>query len=353
MSVSEFDLIQRYFTRATPGAVLGVGDDAALLKVNTGMELAVSTDMLVSGTHFFPDADPFFLGHKTLAVNLSDLAAMGATPRWATLALSLPSVDGAWLEKFSRGFFSLAERYGVELIGGDTTRGPLNLSVTIMGEVPKGEALRRDSACVDDDIWVSGVLGEAALALAHLQGRIELPQQIFAACAVHLHQPQPRVALGLALRNIANSAIDVSDGLLADLGHILERSGVGAEIEFDVLPCPLEQNPLQLPPLRQAQDRLVRRRAKFAPPLTRGGREGFGVNELSGLIQNCVMAGGDDYELCFTAPAVHRTEIENISATLALPLTRIGKIIAGDKCTVRAADGSIMQIKEQGYDHFA
>lgn len=314
--MSEFDLIRRYFTRPTPGVTLGVGDDAALLRVDEGMELAVSTDMLVSGTHFFPDADPVLLGHKTLAVNISDLAAMGAAPRWATLALSLPSVDEAWLEKFSQGFFALAERHGVELIGGDTTRGPLNLSVTIMGEVPRGAALRRDGAQAGDDIWVSGSLGEAALALAHLQGRIVLPPEVFAACAKRLHQPQPRVALGLALRGIANSAIDVSDGLLADLGHILERSQVGAEIEYAELPCGV-------------------------------------LNHGELIAQRCILAGGDDYELCFTAPSAHREKISAISATLALPLTRIGSITAGKGCTVRAADGSAMQIEEQGYDHFA
>jgi thiamine-monophosphate kinase len=359
--MSEFNLIQRYFTRATPNAILGVGDDAALLSVSEGMELAVSTDMLVSGTHFFPEADPLLLGHKTLAVNLSDLAAMGATPRWATLSFSLPSIDEDWLEKFSRGFFSLADQYQVELIGGDTTRGPLNLCVTIMGEVPKAKALRRDGAKADDDIWVSGTLGEAALALAHLQGRIVLSENIFAACAAHLQQPQPRVTLGLALRGIASSAIDISDGLLADLGHILERSKVGAEILFDALPCLVaseidelgalisnysqEQNPLQPP--------LVRGRAKPAPPLSRGGWERFGVDDLSEVLQNCILAGGDDYELCFTAPIEYRAEIEKISATLALPLTRIGKITPGSGCSLRAADGSRMQIKDTGYDHFA
>lgn len=314
--MSEFDLIQRYFTRATPSATLGVGDDAALLRVGGGMELAVSTDMLVSGTHFFSDADPQLLGHKTLAVNISDLAAMGAMPRWATLALSLPSVDEAWLEKFSRGFFALAEQHGVELIGGDTTRGPLNLSVTIMGEVPRAAALRRDGARVGDDIWVSGSLGEAALALAHMQGRVMLPPGVFDSCARHLHQPQPRVALGLALRGVAHSAIDVSDGLLADLGHILERSRVGAEIDFAALPC------VSLPADAQ-------------------------------IAQRAVLAGGDDYELCFTAASAQREKIAAISATLALPLTRIGTITAGNGCTVRAADGGMMQIKEQGYDHFA
>ena len=167
--MSEFSLIKRYFTRATPGTVLGVGDDAALLRVSSGMELAVSTDMLVSGTHFFADADPYILGHKALAVNISDMAAMGAQPRWATLALSLPAEDDAWLERFSAGFFSLADEYQVELIGGDTTHGPLNLSVTILGEVPQGKALRRDGAQLDHEIWVSGKLGDAALALAHMR----------------------------------------------------------------------------------------------------------------------------------------------------------------------------------------
>jgi thiamine-monophosphate kinase len=314
--MSEFDLIQRYFTRPTPSCVLGVGDDAALLRVGDGMELAVSTDMLVSGTHFFPDADPVLLGHKTLAVNISDLAAMGATPRWATLALSLPSVDEAWLEQFSRGFFALAEQHGVELIGGDTTRGPLNLSVTIMGEVPRGAALRRDGAKAGDDIWVSGALGEAAWALAHLQGRIALPPEVFGACAQRLHQPQPRVALGLALRGVAHSAIDVSDGLLADLGHILERSQVGAEINYAAIPCGT-------------------------------------LDSAEPIVQRCVLAGGDDYEICFTAPSAHREKIAAISASLAVPLTRIGSITAVHGCTVRAADGSAMQIKEQGYDHFA
>jgi len=171
--MSEFDLIHKYFTRSTPSAELGVGDDAALLRVPDGKELAVSTDMLVSGTHFFPDADPFLLGHKTLAVNLSDLAAMGAVPRWATLSLSLPSVDEQWLQRFSEGFFALADDNGVELIGGDTTRGPLNLCITIMGEVPRGKALLRDGAKVGDDIWVSGKLGQAALGLANLQGKFK------------------------------------------------------------------------------------------------------------------------------------------------------------------------------------
>jgi thiamine-monophosphate kinase len=316
--MSEFDLIRRYFTRPSPSAALGVGDDAALLSIASGMQLAVSSDMLVSGTHFFADADPFLLGHKTLAVNLSDLAAMGAQPRWATLALSLPLVDENWLERYTSGFFALAQQHGVELIGGDTTRGPLNLCVTIMGVVPTGSALRRDRAQEGDDIWVSGTLGNAALALAHLQQRIRLDDAAWLICGAALHQPQPRVALGLALRKVAHGAIDISDGLMADLQHILLASGLGAEIEFAALPVSATAQIYLDQPL---------------------GRES-------------VLAGGDEYELCFTAPTLHRAGIINISARLEVPLSRIGRVVRGSGSVVRAADGSIINIKEYGYDHF-
>ncbi len=318
MSLSEFDLIRRFFTRATPGALLGVGDDAALLQVEAGNVLAVSTDMLVSGTHFLPDADPFLLGHKALAVNLSDLAAMGAAPRWATLAVALPEADEAWLAQFSAGFFALADQHGVELVGGDTTRGPLNLCVTIFGEVPAQLALRRSGARAGDEIWVSGRLGDAALALAHLQGRIALSDAEFAACAPALHRPQPRVALGLALRGIASSAIDISDGLLADLGHILEASQLGAQLYFPALP---------LSPALHAH---------LSRPLAR----------------QCALAGGDDYELCFTAPAARHAELTELAERLNLPLTRIGKIVAGRDCTLHDAAGNPLNVENGGYDHF-
>ena len=342
--MSEFDLIRRHFTRATPSALLGVGDDAALLQVPAGEVMAVSSDMLVSGTHFFPDADPYLLGHKTLAVNLSDLAAMGATPRWATLALSLPYrqhepplsnfppqagertneslreletyIDDAWLERFSAGFFALARQHHVDLVGGDTTRGPLNLCVTIMGTVPAHQALRRDGAQVGDEIWVSGKLGDAALALAHLQGKVVLSGDEFATCATALHSPQPRVALGLALRGIAHSAIDISDGLQADLGHILAASHVGAVLDYAALPLSSVQ--LSHP--------------DFA--------------------QQCVLAGGDDYELCFTAPATRHTELLRIAQEITLPLSCIGKVIAGSGSVVHDAQGNILQLKSRGYDHF-
>lgn len=320
----EFDLIRRYFTRPATGVVLGVGDDAALLRVPEGMELAVSTDMLVEGTHFLPAADPFMLGHKTLAVNLSDMAAMGAAPRWALLAGSLPRENAAWLQAFSDGLFALAGEHGVALIGGDTTRGPLVLCVTILGEVPSGAALRRDGAKAGDDIWVSGRLGEAALALAHLQGRLQLPDGEFQSCARRLHQPQPRVALGLALRELAHSAIDISDGLLADLGHILERSQVGASIDFSALPL---------------------------PPVLRNLLGGGGIGRELAL--HCALAGGDDYELCFTAPSAGRADISALAQRLSLPLARIGVILEQPGCLVQDADGSPIEIKETGYDHFA
>jgi thiamine-monophosphate kinase len=316
--MNEFDLIRRYFTRPSPGALLGVCDDAALVKASGDNVLAVSTDMLVCDTHFLPDADPFLLGHKTLAVNLSDMAAMGAKPRWALLAISLPEANEQWLEHFSAGFFSIAKQYSVDLIGGDTTRGPLNMCVTILGEVPAHQALRRDGAHPGDEVWVSGKLGEAALALAHLQGHIVLSDGEFSECSPALHQPQPRIELGLALRGIANSAIDISDGLLADLGHILDASRLGARLELTELPI----SPLL--------------RAYFHLPLA----------------QQCALSGGDDYELCFTAPAVHHAKILGISEQLGLPLTRIGMIVAERGCLVLDAAGNPINVEATGYDHF-
>lgn len=312
--MSEFDLIRRHFNRPAPNALLGIGDDAALFQVSAGSVTAISTDMLVGGTHFFPDTDPFWLGHKTLAVNLSDLAAMGAVPRWATLAIALPQADDVWLERFSAGFFALAQQHGVDLIGGDTTRGPLNLCVSIIGEVPSQLALRRDGARAGDDIWVSGKLGDAALGLAHLQGKVVLPQAALATCLTALHAPVPRVALGLALRGIARSAIDISDGILADLGHILARSQVAARIVFDDLP--------------------------LSKILCDSGQS------------KLALSGGDDYELCFTAAVEHRASIEHIAAQLQLPLTRIGTIVAGTGCVVHDANGHTINIEGSGYDHF-
>jgi thiamine-monophosphate kinase len=317
--LSEFELIRRFFTHATTHTVLAVGDDAALMAVTPGMELAVSTDMLVAGRHFFHDADPRLLGRKALAVNLSDLAAMGARPRWATLSLALPQADEAWLAAFAGGFFEMADQYGVDLAGGDTTGGPLNICVTIMGEVPSGMALRRNSARVGDEIWVSGQLGDAALALAHLQGRVTLSAHDALPCQGALHDPTPRVALGEALRGIAHSAIDISDGLLADLGHILECSAMAADIEFAALPA------------SAILRRLLPDEAARA----------------------CLLAGGDDYELCFTAPAARHQEIAAIGLRLGVPLTRIGVIRAGSGVRLRDESGKEMKIGKTGFDHFA
>lgn len=317
--ISEFDLIQRHFSRATPGAVLGVGDDCALLQPGTGMQLAVSTDTLVADVHFFADADPQKLGWKSLAVNLSDLAAMGATPRWAMLALTLPEADDDWLAAFAAGLYRCADQFGVSLVGGDTTRGPLSLTLTVIGEVPPNQALRRDGAQAGDDIWVSGTLGDAALALAALQGRVNLTDADLATLAARLHAPTPRVELGLALRGLATSAIDVSDGLLADLGHVLARSGVGAVVEYAHLPL------------------------------------GEIVNDYAAHPQfdACVLSGGDDYELCFTAPATHRKAIAEIAMRLGVRLSVIGSIRAEPGLMVRDAHGQALDVRCTGYDHFA
>ena len=303
---SEFELIRKYFDRPARSAVLGVGDDAALLRPGAGMELAVSADLLLEGRHFRAGADARKLGHKSLAVNLSDMAAMGAAPRWATLALALPAADEAWLHGFARGFFALAERFGVELIGGDTVRaptgGPLVICITILGEVPRGLALTRAGAAPGDDIWVSGELGGAALGLA---------QPAIAAAAQRLDEPEPRVALGERLRGIANAAIDVSDGFAQDLGHVLERSGAGAVVEYERLP------------------------------------------KFSGADRRQVLSGGDDYELVFTARQEKRAEIEALSAKLTLALARVGSMRAGEpKLLVLGKDGAPIAV-ERGFDHFA
>lgn len=315
----EFDLIAKHFTRATPGAVLGVGDDCALLAPTPGMQLAVSSDMLLEGRHFSPQDSPAGLGHKSLAVNLSDLAAMGATPRWATLAIALPDENDAWLTAFARGFFRMADMHAIELVGGDTTRGALTISITVMGEVPPGQALRRDGAQVGDDIWVSGVIGSAALALAYRQGRLFMEQIDAAKVLPALYLPTPRIELGMALRGLASSAIDISDGLLGDLGHILERSRVGATLEFSALPTL---------PVAQAY-----------------------LHEA--VARECVLAGGDDYELCFTAPASRHDAVLAAAASASVAVTRIGHIHAEPGLTVIDVNGQPLHIDKTGYDHFA
>jgi thiamine-monophosphate kinase len=316
--LSEFEIIARYFSPATTHTVLAGGDDAALVAVRPGTELVVSTDMLVGGRHFYEDAPAYGVGHKSLAVNLSDMAAMGAVPRWATLSLALPSADEAWLEAFARGFLDLARTYDVDLIGGDTARGPLNICVQIMGEAPAGKALRRSGARPGDDVWVSGVLGDAALALAHLRGEVQLRGGDLTASLQRLQQPQPRVALGQALIGRASSAIDVSDGLVADLGHIAERSGAKGAIEWMRVPVSAA---------------LARRRGEP-------------------LAQRCALAGGDDYELCFTADPALRTELDDLAGRVGLPLTRIGRMEAGQGVVVRDASGAPLDMSDGGFDHF-
>lgn len=317
---TEFDLIQQYFTRPTRHTNLSVGDDAALISIAAGMELAISADMLVAGTHFFPDADPYQLGWKSLAVNVSDMAAMGASAQWATLTIALPNNNTQWLSEFSRGFFACAAQFDIDLIGGDTTRGPLTISVQIMGEAPTGKAIKRSGAKAGDEIWVSGNLGNATLALAHILGKLTLTDAEFRQCESALHNPQPRVALGLALRDIANSAIDISDGLLADLGHILERSGVGATLQLNSIP----------------------RSACLDAQLA--------VNREQAL--NALLTGGDDYELCFTASAESNAAIVKLGTALKLPLSMIGKIQAQQSLLVQGQNNEILDFKKTGFDHF-
>lgn len=317
---SEFDLIRRYFMRPVRHTLQGIGDDCALIALRPGMELAISTDMLLEGTHYLPGAEPVTLGHKTLAVNLSDLAAAGAEPRWATLAIALPDADEAWLAAFARGFFVLAGRYSVDLIGGDTTRGPRSFCVTVMGEVAQGHSLKRSGASAGDDIWVSGELGGAALALAARLGKIALPAAARAPLDARLDAPEPRVELGLRLRGLASAAIDVSDGLAGDLLHICERSRLAASVDFALLP--------QSSALARLADARLR--------------------------EDCLLSGGDDYELLFAAPPARRAEVAALALQLSLPLTRIGRMLGGAPAvTVLDAAGAPLAHRGRGYDHFA
>jgi thiamine-monophosphate kinase len=326
--LGEFELIRRFFVR--PGvpvrAMLGIGDDCALLAPADGA-LAVSTDMLVQGRHFFDDVDPAALGHKALAVNLSDLAAIGARPIGCTLALALPSADAGWLRAFADGLFALADAHGCELVGGDTTRGPLNICITVFGEVPPALALRRDRARAGHDVWVSGTLGAAAWAVA---GRLRpdpdapAPDPALTAAALRrLDRPQPRVALGLALRGVGAAAIDLSDGLAGDLGHVLERSSaaagepLGATLSWPAIPV---------------------------DPLLDGLPDGRRA-ELA-------LAGGDDYELLFTAPPAQRAALAAIAGAGGLTLSRIGTIDPLPGLRIVGADDRPITVPARSFDHF-
>ena len=317
MSLGEFDLIARYFTRPARRATLGVGDDCALLAVAPGMQLATSCDMLVEGRHFLSTVSPQHLGHKALAVNLSDLAACGARPLAFTLALALPQADEAWLAGFSQGLLTLADAHACELVGGDTTRGPLTVCISVFGEIPAGQALLRSGARPGDELFVSGTLGDARLALEAFRGTVALAGDAFADMRRAMEQPQPRVALGMALRGVASSAIDVSDGLLGDLGHVLRSSGVGAVLDVDALP---------------------RSAAMAAQPVA--------------VQRECTLAGGDDYELLFTVPPGAVDAACAAAARVGLAVTRIGHINPSPGLHLRDAQGRSVAQTHTGFDHF-
>jgi len=316
---SEFDLIARYFTRTAPAGLLGVGDDCALFPVPPGEQVATSTDLLLEGRHFFPDVDPKALGHKALAVNLSDLAAMGARPIGCVLGLALPRLDEPWLAAFAEGFHALAAAHGCPLIGGDTTRSAhdLAISVTVFGAVPPGQALRRDGAEAGDDIWVSGELGAADVAYRLLDGQYPADASLLAATRGALEWPQPQVALGLALRGIATAAIDLSDGLLQDLGHILAASRLGACLRFSDLPAAASVAGLADAPLRRA-----------------------------------LLGGGDVYQLCFTAPVARREAVAAAAQAAGARVTRVGQTQADAGLSVLDPRGQPMAALPAGFDHF-
>lgn len=322
MALGEFELISKYFTRPARRAVLGVGDDCALLAPRPGHHLAVSSDMLVEGRHFLSTVSPQRLGHKALAVNLSDLAACGAQPLAFTLALALPRADEGFLAGLAEGLWALADAHDIELVGGDTTAGPLNLCLTVFGEVPAGQALRRDGARPGDAVWVShppgGGIGDARLALEVFRGTLALPGEQFERVRERMERPQPRVALGQALRGIASSAIDLSDGLAGDLGHVLRRSGVGACIEADALPM---------------SDVLA------AQPLA--------------WQRTCTLSGGDDYELAFTAPPDAGDRVRAAAAAVGVGVRCIGRIEAEPGLRVLDGRGRDLAVSLRGFDHFA
>lgn len=317
--MGEFELIARWFQRPARRSPLGSGDDCALLAPRPGMQLAVSTDMLVEGRHFLSTVDPQRLGHKSLAVNLSDLAACGAQPLAFMLALSMPQVDEPWLDGFARGLFALADRHECELVGGDTTRGPLCISITVFGEVPQGQALLRSGARAGDDLWASGSLGDARVALEVFRGKLSLPAEAFEAARLRMELPTPRVELAMALRAIATSAIDVSDGLIGDLQHVLASSGVGVTIEAEAATTLLD----------------------CAGQIEPQSRLGF------------VLSGGDDYELLFTAPPGRRDAVEQAARSCSTRVTRIGRIEAAPGCRVVDAQGRTVRENFESFDHFA
>jgi thiamine-monophosphate kinase len=318
MAVGEFDLIAKYFSRPVRRAALGGGDDCALLQPTPGLQWAISTDALVEGRHFLSTVPPDALGHKALAVNLSDLAACGAQPVAFTLSLTLPRVDEPFLEGFAQGLYALADAHGCELVGGDTTAGPLNIGITVFGELPPGQALRRGGARPGDELWVSGRLGDARLALEAFRGQVALRGEAFEALRRAMERPQPRVALGLALRGVASAAIDLSDGLVGDLGHVLRASRVGATLRLADLP-----------------------RSAHVDALDEARR------------RTCLLAGGDDYELLFAAPAHARERVREAGARAGVAVTCIGTLDAEPGLRVLDAAGAPVAMTERAFDHFA
>ena len=319
--MNEFDFIRHYLSRQQTDTevVLGIGDDAAIVRPRSGYDLCFSSDMLLAGRHFFTDVAAGDLAHKVLAVNVSDMAAMGATPRWVLLSAALPYLDEAWLKDFCDTLFDQTRAYDITLIGGDTTRGDWVFNVTIIGELPQGAALCRSGAQPGDDIWVSGYLGAAAAGLASIQGKLSLPAEVDVACRTRLHRPQPRVGLGQHLLKVATSAMDVSDGLAQDLGHILQASAVGARVEAALLPA--------LPDLRRAL-----------------------ADERLFSLQ---LAGGDDYELLFTAPQQAREHVLAASRAAGVPVSRIGRITDNSGCLeVVDGNGDPVHLNHKGFDHF-
>ena len=317
MAVGEFDLIAKYFARPVRHAVLGGGDDCALLQPTPGMQWAVSTDALVEGRHFLSTVPPEALGHKALAVNLSDLAACGARPVAFTLSLTLPRVDESFLAGFAEGLYALAQAHDIELVGGDTTAGPLNIGITVMGEVPPGQALRRGGARAGDELWVSGRLGDARLALEAFRGQVALRGEAFEDVRRAMERPQPRVALGMALRGIASAAIDLSDGLVGDLGHVLRASAVGATLRLADIP-----------------------HSAHVAACTEGRR------------RQCLLSGGDDYELLFAAPAGAHARVRDAGARAGVTVSCIGTLDAAPGLRVIDARGAPVALTERAFDHF-
>ena len=323
--MTEFEIIRRYFTGRgirRADVVVGIGDDGAVVQVPSDSDLVTVVDTLVAGVHFPPETHPADIAYKALAVNLSDMAAMGAIPAWATLAVSLPQADEVWLEAFAQGFFQLAERYGVQLIGGDTTRGPLTITVQVQGTVPTGGAVRRAGARPGDLVYVTGNLGDAGLALQAWRQQRPLPHPHGDDLVARLHRPTPRCEEGAALRGLATAMIDISDGLTADLAHLLEASGVGATLDVEAIPLS----------------------ASFRAC---AGDEGLTQEQRLSL----ALTAGDDYELCFTAPAAQRHRVEQVFARFASGCHVVGAIEERPGLRLKQGDGSLLRLSG-GYDHF-